>query len=278
MKQFIILVFSSFLTLQLSGQNIHSSAPQVVSSTPDINTIEWWGCSSDFATCTNSIDEMELETEVCPNAVGDTLIFSHFNFESINLTNSLIRLDITKRRVDFSDIRDAYLAVVYQGQIISENLADTINSWPVSDSTTSYIIDQNALLVNLDTAVLNDPTFGFMYWTNFGDPWCMNVWINAVSLNIEQTTNVRTLSRNLEVLDISPNPSSGIFRIASIDSNYEELQMKLYDLNGMEIRSSLIRREEPLEIDLSDHADGMYLIRLFDGKGQELAQSKLIKQ
>lgn len=106
----------------------------------------------------------------------------------------------------------------------------------------------------------------------------MNVWINAVSLNIEQTTNVRTLSRNLEVLDISPNPSSGIFRIASIDSNYEELQMKLYDLNGMEIRSSLIRREEPLEIDLSDHADGMYLIRLFDGKGQELAQSKLIKQ
>ena len=113
MKQFIILVFSSLLTLQLSGQNIHSSAPQVVISTPDINTLEW-GCSEDFVTCVNSIDEIKLGTEVCPNAVGDTLIFSHFNFDSINLTNSLIRLDITKRRVDFSDIRDAYLGVVYQ--------------------------------------------------------------------------------------------------------------------------------------------------------------------
>ncbi|MCB9291941.1 MAG: T9SS type A sorting domain-containing protein [Lewinellaceae bacterium] len=63
----------------------------------------------------------------------------------------------------------------------------------------------------------------------------------------------------------SPNPSRGRFEVRVGNGLARELRFDLHDLNGRRLRS--FRMETPTRmLDLSDFPDGMYVLRVSDGK------------
>jgi len=193
----IILIISVFLVqLNSIGQNLHSS-PADSASTFGYN-IPWWSSSntSDFVSDLDTIDNLQISTEICSNAISDTIFFGNFEFPGFTMVNEpLMYLKITKRKNDFSgnsDIKDSYLAITYNGQVISNNLADILTNWSNTDSTTVYFIDISTLQISLDENILNSPLFGFIFSTTPSSNSCISAFINSVELFIlnEDITNM----------------------------------------------------------------------------------------
>ncbi|MCB9267859.1 MAG: T9SS type A sorting domain-containing protein [Lewinellaceae bacterium] len=66
-------------------------------------------------------------------------------------------------------------------------------------------------------------------------------------------------------VSVSPNPSRGRFEVRVGNGLARELRFDLHDLNGRRLRS--FRMETPTRmLDLSDFPDGMYVLRVSDGK------------
>ena len=257
MKKTLILSLVILFNLTSKAQTIHSSAPDSV-YTFDM-FIPWWG---NFVPALDSIDNQYISTEVCSSNGSDTLFFGSFKFKSVNLENSLVYLKITKIKSGYERrIRDAYLAVIYNGKIISDNLADTTSIWSDNDSTSTYIIDNSSLQLTLDTNILNDSSFGFIFSTSPSDPVCMSASINSVRLYVEESginNNVtRTINKN-ETIKIFPNPTNGQL---NIDLNsLENHNVKILNVRGeLMIEYSNISKS-PLKIDLKDQVPGMYLV------------------
>ena len=177
------LVFLSlflFINLTLIGQIKHSSSPDSVSTFGE--GIDWWppNVGVSFSQALDSIDNLDVLTEVCSGSGSDTLFFGDFEFDTFDLENAKILLNIAKRKSG-NDITDAYLALTYNGQIISDNLADSFTVWPDNDSTFVYDVDQASLQMDLNSDILNDSSFGFLFTTSPA-AFCMNAFINAVNL------------------------------------------------------------------------------------------------
>ena len=179
---FLVILFN----LNLEGQTIHSSAPDSVANA-SVN-IPWWPPynGGDMALALESNDALAVLTEVCANGDGSgRLFFGDFDFENVNLENSTIYLNMTKRSEDDRKIRDTFLAVTYNNQIISNNLADGISEWPNVDTTFTYAINASDLQISLTEEIINDSSFGFLFATSVSD-FCMNPFINSVRLFIEE--------------------------------------------------------------------------------------------
>lgn len=260
MKNLILIIIITLVHLNLLGQNIYSSSPDRVYNFNFY--IPWWdqNYGSNFVPALDSIDEQRIFTEVCPSSGSDTLFFGNFEFNLLNFnSNSLIYLELTKSKAG-SNIKDAYLAVTYNGQIISDNLADTLNFWADNDSTTTYVIDNSSLQITLDINILNDSTFGFIFSTSPSDPYCMNSYLNAVKLKVNEdfTAELPKINSNSEIVEIFPNPSNAKVNIVLNDMKNPEV--RVFNAQGQLIYEYRGVQKDILQIELKNQVAGMYYV------------------
>jgi hypothetical protein len=69
------------------------------------------------------------------------------------------------------------------------------------------------------------------------------------------TSPLKEINIDEEIISVYPNPNTGIFFIEGIN---EQTEIFIYNLSGQLIESFQIN--EPVEIDLSDKNDGLYLL------------------
>lgn len=84
------------------------------------------------------------------------------------------------------------------------------------------------------------------------------VWSGMSDLESNLTSTIQPMSKSDSEVTISPNPTSGQFSIRA-DHN---ASMALFDAFGRKVVDMEIKRSVPCVIDLSDHADGLYSIRI----------------
>lgn len=95
---------------------------------------------------------------------------------------------------------------------------------------------------------------------------------------IRKLTNVTTGINNLAVDNgqwtVYPNPSNGIFTLEGITQGST---VQLYDITGKLVETCINRESTHMRFDLSNCADGMYLLRIFSKEGTLLTQKKVLK-
>jgi hypothetical protein len=169
---------------------------------------------------------------------------------------------------------------------------DTRNAPSGSDTSAlyySYSTDQgNTWTVNEKMSGTFNPHLGYPNQTKMGDYFDMvsdntgahltwtatfngeeNVFYSHIIPN--NPTGVNELSNNLSVL-ISPNPTSGVFSIASDVKLY---QVEIYNLLGVKVYSKT-NFKTTSEIDISDQPGGVYFLNVKTEEGSRT--QKLILQ
>ena len=79
-----------------------------------------------------------------------------------------------------------------------------------------------------------------------------NCIINAIESNLP-----------LKLFDISPNPTSGVFRVSSVSSDYLPEKIEIFTSAGQKLENILFKNvQSGLSIDLSNQLEGVYFIKL----------------
>lgn len=204
----LIVLFSLFISTSGICQTTYSSTPDSIFNFENEWSIPWWNADYEqvFTNEANEIDSLNLTTEVCPNQECDTLFFGDFTFPILDSISSM-NLEFTKSRDETSNVSDLYLAFTFEGEILSENYADTTN-WATTDSTHIYEISTE-IFDDLGSGIINSESFGFLFASTLSSQWCMNIFINQVKLNIESSTNVNIGELAASKISLYPNPTKG---------------------------------------------------------------------
>lgn len=89
--------------------------------------------------------------------------------------------------------------------------------------------------------------------------------------------NAETSMETATEVVIYPNPGKGLFTVSlPYQKRSSEFRLAIYDIMGSQIRNLIVHSDT--KVDLSDLADGIYLLKVFTSHGQEIYRSKLIKQ
>lgn len=89
--------------------------------------------------------------------------------------------------------------------------------------------------------------------------------------------NAETSMETATEVVIYPNPGKGLFTVSlPYQKRSNEFRLAIYDIMGSQIRNLIVHSDT--KVDLSDLADGIYLLKVFTSHGQEIYRSKLIKQ
>ncbi len=110
-----------------------------------------------------------------------------------------------------------------------------------------------------------------------GQSYCCEITDNhgcsqSVCVTIRNTTGVVDID-NSALINIYPNPNTGQFTVAGVEDG---MMIELYDAIGRKI-SVITAVNETMQINISDQADGIYLIRIIDKKGNFVTDKKMIK-
>lgn len=79
-----------------------------------------------------------------------------------------------------------------------------------------------------------------------------------------------TISKN-NAISVYPNPANGIFHIENTNKN--QLEYTIYDQTGKKINYS----QNGDSIDISNHASGIYFLKIFNTTQNTVSIKKLIK-
>ncbi len=90
---------------------------------------------------------------------------------------------------------------------------------------------------------------------------------------ITKTSGINTIS-NSSAINIFPNPTSGSFTVTGL---MQGQRIELYNYMGQKL-NSLTANKTTLNFDISDKANGVYLIRILNKDGSFSAQKKIVKQ
>jgi hypothetical protein len=275
MKKIILFLLICFFKFSSNAQVLDTSTPDSVYNFDFM--IPWWDESfgNDYVPGIQAIDQTYIYTEVCSNATSDTLFFGNFNFNISNLDSVELLLKITKYR-NGSEIKDGYLAVTYNGNVISSNLVDANSIWPESDSTISYSISKSELSITIDTSIINSSSFGFLFSTTPSDPYCMNAYIDGVELNLikqSPNTSIATIE-SLQNVTLYPNPSSD--RIFLNLEVFETSNMFIINSTGQIVNQSSIEQGKNAEINIEFLSPGVYTLVL--SSKNTIKSLKFIKQ
>ncbi len=120
--------------------------------------------------------------------------------------------------------------------------------FPMSGSVTAVVCDPNQWIINK----VIGPTF---------DPSLL-------------TTGIEENQASFSSIQVGPNPTKGIFTI----TNRQNLEGKaeVMDVSGKKIAEKNLSAETTL--DISNYANGIYIVKLFDTNGNEKHSQKIIKQ
>jgi len=103
------------------------------------------------------------------------------------------------------------------------------------------------------------------------------IWVNSFGNglrmgNLLGPSGINNL-KGTTSLNIYPNPNTGVFIIAGLQNGQ---MIELYDCSGRRV-SSISANNETMQLNISDQADGIYLVRVLDKDGVEVSQAKIVK-
>lgn len=181
---------------------------------------------------------MELTTGLVPT-VPYTV-----TFDGIGATgHELVLIGVTNDTTNIGTIKDSVLV-------------DTATCWKTYNSTFIPGTQDKYISVKIIT---NDPN----NWPT--------IWVSLDNFRISQGTAIKEESKL--TFKLYPNPSNGVYQI-SANSNLKSI--RVFDITGKTIleKSSLDSKQD--YIDISQHQEGIYFVRLTDENGNSSVE-KLIK-
>jgi hypothetical protein len=92
-----------------------------------------------------------------------------------------------------------------------------------------------------------------------------------------QTVTVRRGGNKLEIVDVRPNPTTGLvyFNVLGVSNN---VNIAIRNLQGQTVINKNLIQANGFSVDLSSLATGMYILEAVDTKSQEKAVYKIVKQ
>lgn len=95
---------------------------------------------------------------------------------------------------------------------------------------------------------------------------------SSVVFNIDQDVDKESQNNDVQ---ISPNPSSGIFNVKVLTKELEDFELTVFNLAGQELKSiSMLINQNEIQLDLSELANGVYIL-VFE-LGTEIIHHKVI--
>ena len=164
----------------------------------------------------------------------------------------------------------------------SNHLTDKVNWMKVSGSFIAVGGEKYIIIGNFkddahsDTVFVNSSAHKENIWTAayyFID----DVIVSADSNYADSLfTATQTINKPKEIVQIFPNPTTGIFNIQLLGVSGKS-SVEVYNMLGKEVESEKLKVEST-EIDLSNQPAGIYLYRIISEKGELVGSGKVIVQ
>jgi hypothetical protein len=132
------------------------------------------------------------------------------------------------------------------------------NNLGLSTSEDIYMAETTTLSIDGGATWATAESFGFEVAFNIRP---------TVSLAPEEDPNNTKSIENLEILDVQPNPTKGVFMVNLELSKKESVKLDIFNVQGQLIQSKLMGDIMNLQerIDLTNQGTGLYLVRLTIG-------------
>jgi hypothetical protein len=144
----------------------------------------------------------------------------------------------------------------------------SLNNIGISTSEDIYLAGTTALSIDGGATWATAESFGFEVAFNIRP---------TVSLVPEVPINTKPI-KNLEILEIQPNPTKGVFMVNLELSKKEAVKLDIFNVQGQLIQSKLMGDITNLQerIDLTNEGTGLYLVRLTIGN-EVITKQVLVK-
>jgi hypothetical protein len=155
--------------------------------------------------------------------------------------------------------------------------------------TDQFYDDFHGAVVNVEEDILITDTEGmasFCMTGGYHEYWVANPGYDTVPNNFIfpcQDTTIEVMlivgsikEEKMTLMDIYPNPSTGLFTIENLNRTVEPTEIFVTDITGRIVYQTITSNLDKTEIDLTDQPNGMYFVRV--KAGELVVNGKVIVQ
>jgi len=185
---------------------------------------------------------------------------------SQNLDISTIQLGASSHNYQFRIHQNRIL----EWEFPNIELPDSNVNEPASHGFVKFRVEQQDSLP-IGTEIRNSAAIYF----DFNDPVITNQTLNTIGRDYRKVVYVEEKSRDVEQIDVYPNPSREHVTFDIKGQQYNQLKLRIFNIKGQEVRSYGFRHTNRLTLDNLQLQQGTYLFEI-TAKGQQVGAGKLL--